>query len=64
VIDLFSLQVMSRFKAVDATIRSIALTPNEQHLLVGLQNGNILIYTINAAYLRKRTWQKLANLGF
>ncbi len=55
---------MSRFKAVDATIRSIALTPNEQHLLVGLQNGNILIYTINAAYLRKRTWQKLANLGF
>jgi len=53
-----------RFKAVGSVIRSIATTPNEQHLLVGLQTGHILIYALNATYLRKRFLKRLANLGF
>jgi len=58
------LKVIHRFKAVGSVIRSIATTPNEQHLLVGLQTGHILIYALNATYLRKRFLKRLANLGF
>lgn len=61
---LCSLEVTHRFKPAGSTIRSIASTPNEQHLLVGLQTGHILIYALNATYLRKRFLKRLANLGF
>jgi hypothetical protein len=59
-----SLAEVYRFGAAGSIIRSIASTPNEQHLLVGLQTGHIIIYALNATYLRKRFLKRLANLGF
>lgn len=48
----------------DCWIRSLASTPQEQHLLVGLQTGEIHIYALNANYLRKRFLKRLTTLGF
>jgi WD40 repeat protein len=60
----FDLRVVHQFPAVNATIRAIDTTPSEQHLLVGLQNGTILIYALNATYLRRKFLHRLARMGF
>jgi len=44
------LKVVHQFKPVDASIRSLALA-NEQQLIVGLQNGQLLIYAIGTCFL-------------
>lgn len=59
-----NLKVAHRFNKAEGTIRSLACTPNEQHLLVGLQTGHVQIYALNATFLRKRFLRRLANLGF
>jgi hypothetical protein len=46
------------------TIRSLATTADEQHLLVGLQTGVMLVYALDAKILRDKTLQKLTDLGF
>ena len=45
-------------------VRSLALTVEESNLIVGLDNGQILIYALDARILRERTLQKLTDLGF
>lgn len=57
------LEVVHTFKA-GSTVRSITITDSEQHLLVGLQNGHILIYSLNASYLHQRFYKRLVALGF
>jgi WD40 repeat protein len=47
-----------------AAVRALALTADEQHLLVGLQNGKMIVYALDAKILRERTLQKLTDLGF
>jgi Beige/BEACH domain/Neurobeachin beta propeller domain/Neurobeachin/BDCP, DUF4704 alpha solenoid region/Neurobeachin alpha solenoid region/PH domain associated with Beige/BEACH len=62
---MHDLVVMQRFQRhAPSGIRCIATTPDEQHLLVGLLSGKVLIYALDAGYLRKRTLKKLASLGF
>jgi len=39
-------------------------TPEERHLIVGLENGSLYVIVLDAQYLRERLQQKLANLGF
>lgn len=61
---IHNLKIAHKFSKAEGTIRSLACTPNEQHLLVGLQTGNVQIYALNAAFLRKKFLRRLANLGF
>eukprot|EP00475_Leptophrys_vorax_P005709 TRINITY_DN13447_c0_g1_i1.p1 TRINITY_DN13447_c0_g1~~TRINITY_DN13447_c0_g1_i1.p1 ORF type:complete len:630 (+),score=120.28 TRINITY_DN13447_c0_g1_i1:217-2106(+) len=62
--DAFSLQIDHRLEEPDASIRTLAITENEQHLLVGLSNGKILIYALDSSLLRQRMLVKLNVLGF
>jgi len=59
-----NLQIVHKFPAVPSTIRCLTSTPNEQHLLVGLQNGQLLIYALHYSYLRQRFIKRLGQLGF
>jgi WD40 repeat protein len=58
-----ALQCVHRLPSTDATIRSIVLTPEEQHILVGTGTGKLYVYGLNADYLRKRFLKRLAHLG-
>merc|ERR1712083_567070 len=57
-----NLQVTHKFKKLDGAIRSLELTPDEQHILVGLQTGELCIWALNEQYLRKRFLVRLGNL--
>lgn len=56
--------ILKRDKNPQSTIRSLATTTDEQHLLVGLQTGQMLVYALDAKFLRDKTLQKLTDLGF
>jgi WD40 repeat protein len=45
-------------------VRALSLTADEQHLLVGLQSGQLMVCALDAKILRERTLQKLTDLGF
>jgi WD40 repeat protein len=47
-----------------AEIRSLATTSNEQHLLVGLQTGELEVFALNEDSLRKMFVDSLDELGF
>ena len=61
---IHDLEVIQKFKPLKSTIRALSTTSDEQHLLVGLLSGRMLIYALNARYLRQRALKKLATLGF
>lgn len=52
-----------RLPPADATIRSIEMTHEEQHVLIGTATGKLYVYGLNADYLRKRFLKRLAHLG-
>jgi len=52
-----------RLSPTDATIRSIALTKEEQHVLLGTATGKLYVYGLNADYLRTRFLKRLSHLG-
>jgi len=58
------LSVIHRFKGPTTCIRCLATSQDEQHLFVGEQNGNIIIFALNADFIREQTLQKLSRLGF
>jgi WD40 repeat protein len=62
--DAFSLQIDHRLEDPDAAIHTLTITENEQHLLVGLANGKILVYALDSSLLRQRMLVKLNVLGF
>lgn len=47
----------------DSAVRSLSFTQCEKHLFVGLQDGDLYIFTPDAQYLRERLRAKLQNLG-
>jgi len=47
-----------------ATVRCLALTAHERHLLVGLENGQAYVLAPEAEYLRTRLKVKLETMGF
>jgi len=51
-------------RAFNSAVHSLAMSKDEMHLLVGLGNGEVCIYTPDAQYLRERLQKKLSNLGF
>ena len=59
-----SLVAVHTLAVVEASIRCIVTSADEQHLFVGLHNGKIHIYALDADYLRERTLKIIANLGF
>jgi WD40 repeat protein len=58
-----ALQCVHRLPPTDSTIRSIVLTDEEQHVLIGTSSGKLHVYGLNADYLRKRFLRRLAHLG-
>jgi WD40 repeat protein len=56
-------QLCHRLPATDSTIRSIELTNEEQHVLVGTATGKLYVYGLNADFLRTRFLKRLAHLG-
>ena len=55
---------LTRVPAFGSPIRSLALSQNERHLLVGLQDGLLYVLALDAHYLRERLQQRLTSLGF
>ena len=51
-------------KAFQSPVHALCLSSNDMHLLVGLGNGDVCIYTPDAQYLRDRLQTKLTDLGF
>ena len=47
-----------------APIRSICMSENERHLMVGLQNGEVYVLAPDSNYLRQRLQKQLEYLGF
>ena len=45
-------------------IRSIATTPLEKHLFVGLQSGHVLIFAYNRDHHRRVFTERLVRMGF
>jgi len=45
-------------------IRSIALSKNEHHLLVAMDDASVMVYALNESIMRRLTLQKLKMLGF
>lgn len=52
-----------RIEAFPSPIRSLQLTHNERHLLVGLESGELRILSHDSDYLRERLHRKLQELG-
>ncbi|CAN0185716.1 unnamed protein product [Ectocarpus sp. 12 AP-2014] len=46
-----------------STVRALALTAGERHLLVGLEDGTLGVLALDANYLRQRLRSKLDQLG-
>lgn len=44
-------------------IRSLLLTKNERHLVVGTESGEISVYAQDSNYLRQRLQKKLEEIG-
>ena len=55
---------MHSVQAFGATIRCMALSQHERHLLVGLENGEVYILAPDSNYLRQRLQKQLRYLGF
>ncbi|KDO24135.1 hypothetical protein SPRG_22262 [Saprolegnia parasitica CBS 223.65] len=51
-------------KAFQSPIHALCFSSNDMHLLVGLGNGDVCVYTPDAQYLRDRLQTKLTDLGF
>ena len=47
-----------------ATIRSITMSDQERHLMIGLQNGEVYFLAPDSNYLRQRLQKQLEYLGF
>jgi hypothetical protein len=52
-----------KIEPFSSPIRSLALTRNERHLLVGLETGEMRILAHDPDYLRERLHRKLQELG-
>ncbi len=52
-----------RIEPFPSPIRSIQLTKQERHLLVGLESGEMRILSHDSDYLRERLHRKLQELG-
>jgi WD40 repeat protein len=62
--DSFYLNIMHKFPECESVICTFLVPEHEQHLLVGLKNGSILIYSLESVLLRQRMLAKLSVLGF
>ena len=47
----------------NSPIRSLCLTKQEKHLVVGLENGDVRILAQDSDYLRQRLQRKLIEIG-
>ncbi|KAF0685030.1 Aste57867_23059 [Aphanomyces stellatus] len=68
---LYDMHIVLEFDGSDratrgfqSPIHALCLSRDEMHLMVGLGNGDVCIYTPNAEYLRERLQKRLTNLGF
>ncbi|OQR84604.1 hypothetical protein ACHHYP_13143 [Achlya hypogyna] len=52
------------FRGFQSPIHALCFSPDEMHLLVGLGNGDVCVFTPDAQYLRDRLQTKLTALGF
>ena len=57
------LQCVHRLPPTDTNIRCIALTHEEQHILVGTASGKLYVYGLNSDYVKKRLLRRLENAG-
>ncbi|CAN0031837.1 unnamed protein product [Choristocarpus tenellus] len=56
--------VQNGVSAFSSTVRCLALTAGERHLLVGLEDGCLGVLALDASYLRQRLRSRLDQLGF
>jgi hypothetical protein len=61
---LHNLSLAFRFKPMESAVRSIITTSTEQHILVGLASGKLVVYSLDTMFLRKLFIKRLAYLGF
>lgn len=50
--------------AEDDRVRYVAMTAEEQNLVVGLHSGKLQIYGLDIGFIRDRVLDKLANMSF
>ncbi len=51
------------FPPFSSPVRSLYMTKNERHLLVGLESGDLRILAQDSDYLRQRLQRKLQEIG-
>lgn len=56
-------RVSAGVKRFESAVRCMALTADERHLLVGLEDGTLGVMALDANYLRQRLRNKLDRLG-